>query len=104
LSFDELLKTPHLTPSASSNQPHFPQNSNNWGNLNQQFQNAQNNYGFNAASQYNQYSSFGTQQQPFVNQFSHNPYIGYAPHNNLHAAYNLPQSQMNYNNNGFSFY
>jgi hypothetical protein len=23
-----------------------------------------------------------------TNQFKHNPYMGYAPHNNLHATYN----------------
>lgn len=28
-------------------------------------------------------------QQPYVNQFAHNPYIGYTPHNQLHASYNM---------------
>ena len=36
------------------------------------------NYGYNA---YN--------HPQYVNQLAHNPYIGYAPHNSLHAAYNM---------------
>lgn len=104
MSFDELFKTPQLSSSASVGQANFTQsNGNNWGGYNQPIQGAQNNYGFNVTpQQYNHYSHIASSQQPFVNQFSHNPYIGYAPHNNLHAAYNLPQT--NYNSNGFSFY
>ena len=35
------------------------------------------------------YGGYTHAQPQYVNQFAHNPYIGYAPHNNLHAAYNF---------------
>lgn len=41
------------------------------------------NYGYGVQNSYAQ-----NQQPQYVNQFAHNPYIGYAPHNNLHASYN----------------
>ena len=43
-------------------------------------------HGYNGHSNY--YNNFNMQPQ-YVNQFAHNPYIGYTPHNNLHAAYKM---------------
>lgn len=34
----------------------------------------------------------------FTNQFLHNPYIGYTPHNQLHAVHNLHPTQNCHNN------
>jgi hypothetical protein len=47
------------------------------------------NYGHNLYQQ--------QQQQQYINQFAHNPYIGYAPHNSLHAAYNMNMNMNFYN-------
>jgi hypothetical protein len=35
------------------------------------------------------YGNNNYHQPQYVNQFAHNPYIGYAPHNSLHASYNM---------------
>lgn len=97
MSFDELLKNPQISSSSSAQQQQ--QQPSNWGMYGQsQLQNHFGNYGM--TQQQNQYcfmsqqqSLYPQQQQSYINQFAHNPYIGYAPHNNLHAAYNiLPQS------------
>lgn len=84
MSFDELMKNPQGQTQNTQHQSH-PQT-----NYHHQQQHPQwNMYGQQQAS----FGNFGYQQgyipqQQYTNQFAHNPYIGYAPHNPLHASYN----------------
>ena len=99
LSFDELFKQPQQ-PAQPQPQtlPIYPnhQQQQQWGH---QYPNAMNmnGYTYNSAGMgYNQHMYNHQNHPQYVNQFAHNPYIGYAPHNNLHAAYNMNMN-MNYN-------
>ena len=88
LSFDELFKQPQLNTTQSQPQTQtlssYTQQHQVMGQLqwNPYGQPAHNYGGYNYGQGYNQ-------QAHYVNQFAHNPYIGYAPHNNLHASYNM---------------
>jgi hypothetical protein len=102
MSFDELLKgsaQPQWNaPTNAANQwgpqsaPQQQQQYWQYGAPQQQWPQQQWGQQFQANVQ--QYSANG--QQQFSNQFIHNPYIGYAPHNQLHAAHNLQPSSNNF--------
>lgn len=111
MSFDDLLKgsaQQTQQQQAQFNQPQW-QGQNQWGNnhnINSQMQWSQHqhqhhhfgssgSYGLQAHCQYHQ-NNF--QNGQFTNQFIHNPYIGYTPHTQLHAAHNLHPAQNSYKN------
>lgn len=97
MSFDELLKTPQLCSSHSQQQsvPLYSPQQSQWG----VYGAPQSYSGFAANHHYSGYvQPQAYNQGQFVNQFAHNPYIGYAPRNNLHAAYSTTQSA---SNNGY---
>jgi len=121
MSFDDLLKgSTQQTQQQHTqwNQPQW-QAQNQWGNTHNinsqgqwgqqqqqhhQYQHThQHQHHFGSSASYGQqtngqYHQSNFQNGQFTNQFIHNPYIGYAPHNQLHAAHNLHPAQNSYNN------
>ena len=79
MSFDDLMKNPQVQTQNTQHQ--YQQHAHQQPQWNIYAQ--PNNYG---ASPYQH--GYAPQQQ-YVNQFAHNPYIGYTPHNPLHASYNF---------------
>jgi hypothetical protein len=88
LSFDDLFKQSqqnstnlqqHKQPQTL---PSYPQQNFSWTGLQQNSMNIHYNGQIN-------YGNNNYHQPQYINQFAHNPYIGYAPHNSLHASYNM---------------